>query len=296
MSGMDEARIDARDVRRSFDRAAAGYDGAAVLQATTRRELLARLEYVTLDPVAILDLGAGTGHSSRVLQDRYRRAIVIALDLAEGMLRQARRRQPWLRRFARVCGNASRLPLRDASVDLVFSNMALHWCSDPDRVFAEIRRVLRPGGLVNFTVPGPDTLRELRTAWAAADGASHVNAFIDMHDLGEGLMRAGLAEPVLDVERITLTYPDLRALMRDLKVTGAHNVTAGRPRGLMGRGRLERVAAAYEQFRRDGVLPATCEVVFAQAWGPDREPVRARRSGEFAVPVGTIGRRLRDGA
>jgi malonyl-CoA O-methyltransferase len=293
---MDEARIDARDVRRSFDRAAAGYDGAAVLQATTRRELLARLEYVTLDPVAILDLGAGTGHSSRALQDRYRRAMVIALDLAEGMLRQARRQQPWLRRFARVCGNASRLPLRDASVDLVFSNMALHWCSDLDRVLAEIRRVLRPGGLVNLTVPGPDTLRELRTAWAAADGANHVNAFMDMHDLGEGLMRAGLAEPVLDVERITLTYPDLHALMRDLKVTGAHNVTAGRPRGLMGRRRLERVAEAYEQFRRDGVLPATCEVVFAQAWGPDREPVRARRSGEFAVPVGTIGRRPRDGA
>jgi malonyl-CoA O-methyltransferase len=288
---MDGSRIDTRDVRRSFNRAAAAYDGAAVLQATTRRELLARLEYVKLDPAVVVDLGAGTGHSTRALQDRYRRATVIALDLAEGMLREARRQQPWLRRFARVCGDASRLPLRDASVDLVFSNMALHWCSNPDAAFAEVRRVLRPGGLVNFAVPGPDTLRELRTAWAAVDGAIHVNAFMDMHDLGEGLLRAGMAEPVLDVERITVTYPDLRALMRDLKSTGAHNVTAGRPRNLTGRARLERVAAAYEPFRRDGVLPATCEVVFAQAWGPDRKPVRSRRSGEFAVPVGTIGRR-----
>lgn len=287
----DPFDIDLARVRRSFGRSAGDYDAAAVLQARVRAELLERLEVVRLQPAAVLDLGAGTGHGALALKRRYRASQVIALDLAEGMLQQAGRRQTLLRRFRRVCAEAAALPLRDASVDLVFSNLMLQWCPDPDRVLRECRRVLKPGGLLTFTTFGPDTLVELRRAWAAADGHTHVNRFIDMHDLGDALLRAGLAEPVMDVERYTLTYPTVRDLMLDLKAIGAHNANAGRPRGLTGKGALARVTAAYEACRRDGRLPATYEVVYGQAWCPVTTPSRRPPPGEVRVPVGRIGRR-----
>jgi malonyl-CoA O-methyltransferase len=287
----DPFDIDLARVRRSFGRSARGYDAAAVLQARVRDELLARLDVVRLDPAAILDLGAGTGHASLALKRRYRSSQVVALDLAEGMLREAGRRQTLLRRFRRVCGQAAALPLRDASIDLVFSNLMLQWCDDPAAVFRECRRVLRPGGLLTFTTFGPDTLVELRRAWATADGHAHVNRFTDMHDIGDALVRSGLAEPVMDVDRYTLTYDSVRDLMRDLKAIGAHNANAGRPRGLPGKGALDRMTAAYETYRRDARLPATYEVVFGQAWCPVGTPHRKRPPGEVLVPVGKIGRR-----
>jgi malonyl-CoA O-methyltransferase len=285
--------IDLAAVRRSFDRAAGGYDEAAVLQAEVRGRLLERLDYVNLEPEVILDVGCGTGHSSRALKDRFPAARLIALDLAEGMLTETAKRQSWRRRFARVCGDIMRLPLADASIDLAFSNLTLQWCPDPDVAFAELRRVLRPRGLLNFTTFGPDTLIELREAWAQADGHTHVSRFADMHELGDGLVRTGLAEPVMDVERFTLTYTDVLGLMRDLKAIGAHNAAAQRPRGLTGRGRLRAMEAAYELRRRDGVLPATYEVVFGQAWGPAGKPTRGRRSGEFSIAPAAIGRMKR---
>jgi len=173
----------------------------------------------------------------------------------------------------------------------VFSNLMLQWCQDPDAVFGECRRVLKPGGLLTFTTFGPDTLVELRRAWAAADSRTHVNRFIDMHDLGDALVRSGLAEPVMDVERFTLTYAEVRDLMRDLKDIGAHNANAGRPRGLTGKGTLARMTAAYEAFRKDGRLPATYEVVYGQAWCPVAPPRRKGLPGEVVVPIGRIGRR-----
>ena len=287
----DPYLIDGGRVRRSFGRAARGYDAAAILQPRVRTELLDRLEVVRIEPTVVLDLGAGTGHASLALKRRYRSSQVVALDLAEGMLREAGRRQTLLRRFRRVCAHAGSLPLRDASVDLVFSNLMLQWCNDPDAVFRECRRVLKPGGLLTFTTFGPDTLVELRRAWAAADGHTHVNRFIDMHDLGDALVRSGLAEPVMDVERFTLTYAEVRDLMRDLKAIGAHNANAGRPRGLTGRGALARMMAAYEECRRDGRLPATHEVVYGQAWRPAGEPRGRSAGGEVVVPISQIGRR-----
>jgi malonyl-CoA O-methyltransferase len=287
----DPFDIDLARVRQSFGRAARSYDAASVLQKRVRDETLERLDVVRLEPAVVLDLGAGTGHASLALKRRYRPSQVIALDLAEGMLREAGRRQTLLRRFRRVCGQAAALPLRDASVDLVFSNLMLQWCQDPDAVFGEIRRVLKPGGLFTFTTFGPDTLLELRRAWAAADERTHVNRFIDMHDLGDALVRSGLAEPVMDVERFTLTYAEVRDLMRDLKDMGAHNANAGRPRGLTGKGTLARMTAAYEAFRKDGRLPATYEVVYGQAWCPVAPPRRKGLPGEVVVSIGKIGRR-----
>jgi malonyl-CoA O-methyltransferase len=287
----DPFDIDVARVRRSFSRSAGDYDAAAVLQQRVRAELLERLDVVRLEPSVVLDLGAGTGHASLALKRRYRSSQVIALDLAEGMLREAGRRQTLLRRFRRVCAHAAALPLRDASVDLVFSSLMLQWCADPDAVFSECRRVLRPGGLLTFTTFGPDTLVELRRAWAAADGHTHVNRFIDMHDLGDAMVRSGLAEPVMDVERYTLTYAGVRDLMRDLKTIGAHNANAGRPRGLTGKHAHARMTEAYERYRRDGRLPATYEVVYGQAWCPVAPPRRKGLPGEVMVPVDRIGRR-----
>jgi len=287
----DPFDIDLARVRHSFGRSARAYDAAAVLQKRVREELLERLDLVRLEPAVVLDLGAGTGHASLTLKRRYRSSQVIALDLAEGMLREAGRRQTLLRRFRRVCGQAAALPLRDGSVDLVFSSLMLQWCQDPDAVFGEVRRVLKPGGLFTFTTFGPDTLVELRRAWAAADSRTHVNRFIDMHDLGDALVRSRLAEPVMDVERFTLTYAEVRDLMRDLKDIGAHNANAGRPRGLTGKGTLARMTAAYETFRQDGRLPATYEVVYGQAWCPVAPPRRKGLPGEVVVPISRIGRR-----
>ena len=291
----DAFRLDRPGVRAAFDRASARYEAAAVLQARVADELLNRLELFKFTPGVVLDLGAGTGRMTSELKRRYRRALIVALDLAPGMLREARKHQQLFRRFERVCGDAMRLPFADASVDVVVSSLMLQWCDPPDPAFAEIRRVLKPDGLVAFSTLGPDTLRELRTAWAEADGTSntynHVNHFTDMHDVGDALVRAGLSEPVLDVDRMQLTYPDALALMRDLKAIGAHNVTAGRPRALIGRERLRRMQDAYETFRRDGRLPATYEVVYGVAWGAAGRPASAMVGGEAHIAPGAIRRR-----
>jgi malonyl-CoA O-methyltransferase len=182
------------------------------------------------------------------------------------------------------------LPLKSNSVDLIFSNLMLQWCDPPDAVFAEVQRVLKPSGVFIFSSFGPDTLHELRESWVNVDGHTHVNRFIDMHDLGDAMMRSGLAEPVLDVERFTLTYPDAITLMRELKAIGAHNVTQGRRHGLMGKAVLNQVIHNYEIHRRDNVLPASYEVVYGQAWGNATTPTSA---AEVRIPIAHIGKRGR---
>ena len=209
------------------------------------------------------------------------------------MLREAQRRQHLFRRFERVCADAMRLPFADSSVDVVFSSLMLQWCDPLDVTFAEIRRVLKPDGFFAFSTFGPDTLKELRAAWAEADGYNHVNQFVDMHDVGEALVRAGLVEPVLDVDRIQLTYTDTLGLMRDLKAIGAHNVTEGRSRGLMGRARLARMQAAYETYRRDGRLPATYEVIYGATWGAAGRAGAPAVGGEVRISPNAIRRPTR---
>lgn len=287
----DSFHIDKAGVRAAFDRASATYEAAAVLQSRVAEELLKRLEPFDFRPGVILDLGAGTGRSAAQLKRRYRQALVIALDLAPGMLHEAGRHQRLLRRFGRVCADAVRLPLQSASVDIVFSNLMLQWCDPLDDALAEVRRVLKPEGFFAFSTLGPDTLRELRRAWSEADGYNHVNRFLDVHDVGDAIVRAGLAEPVLDVDRMQVTYEDAVALMRDLKCIGARNATAGRPRSLAGRARLQRVIAAYEAFRKDGRLPATYEVVYGAAWGNAGAAAGAARAGEVSIAPSAIRRR-----
>lgn len=279
MSGME---LDRRAVRRAFEHAAETYDQAAVLHREVAARMLERLEYIRVAPHRILDAGCGTGDALPQLAGRFRKARVMGLDFALPMLDRARRRRRWGRRFEVVAGDLHALPLADASLDLVFSNFALQWC-DARSAFAEFRRVLRPHGLLMFTTFGPDTLKELRRAWQAVDDAPRVHRFEDMHNLGDWLLAAGFSDPVMDVDRFTLTYADLSGLVADLRRLGACNAAAGRPRGLTGKGRavaLQRACTAWRDG--DGRLPATYEVIYGQAWvGAETAPGRGVR---VAVP------------
>ena len=213
--------LDRSQLRRAFERAAASHDRAAFLHREVGQRLLERLDLIKLRPETILDVGCGVGQITAALLKKYRKARVIGLERAPAMMALARQRAPWLRTLHGAVAEPEALPLPAASCDLIFSNLALPWALDLDRVFAEFRRVLKPGGALFFATLGPDTLSELRRGWAAADGYNHVNAFFDMHDIGDALLRARLAEPVMDVERLMLTYPDVDRLMRDLKALGA---------------------------------------------------------------------------
>lgn len=281
--------IDKRRARLSFERAAQDYDSVAVLQREIADRMLERLDYVRLEPERILDIGTGTGYAIDRLTRRYRKARVVALDFAHGMLTQARRRGSWMRRPHCLCADAEQLPLADGCVDLIVSNAAFQWCNDLERTFGECLRVLRPGGLLMFTTFGPDTLKELRAAWSQVDAYSHVSPFLDMHDIGDTLTRARFADTVMDAERMTLTYARVHDLMRDLKVLGAHNATEQRPRALSGRSRIAAVEAAYEVHREDGRLPASYEVVYGHAWAPLQRQV----DEGVTVPLSAIGGRKR---
>jgi malonyl-CoA O-methyltransferase len=304
-------RLERRHIRARFSAASGRYDAAARLQRIVRVELLERVAELRVAPRVVLDLGAGTGHAARVLKQRFPRALVVAADLAPGMLVQAGRLLGWRERgparwfgrsfgawigarFERLAADACALPLRAGSINLVFSNLMLQWCDDLAEPFAELVRVMAPGGALAFSTFGPATLQELRAAWAAVDSAPHVHRFLDVHDVGDALLRAGFEQPVLDVDTHELAYASVRDLMRDLKSVGAGNAASGRARGLTGRGALTRVEAAYEPLRRDALLPATWEVIYGVAWAPAARPAaRAapRPTAESAVPVEAIRRR-----
>jgi malonyl-CoA O-methyltransferase len=279
----DPRDVDPQAVRRGFARAAATYDAGAALQREIGARMAQRLDVVKLAPAAILDAGCGTGEAVGELAARYPAARVIALDIALPMVaaarQRARARRSVLARLLRplatgrlvhapafICGDINALPFAGVSLDLVWSNLALQWVNDLPRAFAEFRRVLRVGGLLSFTTFGPDTLREVRSAFAGVDGSTHTNRFVDMHDIGDMLMHAGFADPVMDMEYVTLTYDAPRALLAELKAIGATNRTRGRPHGLMGRNRFARVLARLERARKDGRIPATFEVVYGHAW------------------------------
>lgn len=287
-TGTTPFALDLPRVRRQFERAAPTYDAAAVLARTVAERLVERLDVVRMRPTRILDAGCGTGHSTRMVARRYRRAQVVGLDLAWAMAARARRRAGWFARSRFVSGDAGVLPFADTAFDLVSSNLMLPWC-EPRTVFAEFLRVLRPGGLLMFTSFGPDTLRELREAWREVDDAPRVHVFLDMHDVGDALVQAGFADPVMDVERYTLTYADTHALLRELQALGAQNAQQGRRRSLTGRARFGRFLDAYACLAQGGRIPASCEVVYGHAWVRQERP--APRGTTVVVPLDKIRRR-----
>lgn len=276
---MNEQHISKRKIRRAFDRAAGAYDEAAVLQQEVCNRLLQRLDCIRLSPSWVLDAGAGTGEAVQALLRRYRNARLVVLDISEQMLAQASAHGGLLRKPYAVCADIEHLPLADASIDLVFSSLTLQWCNDIEATFAGIRRILKPGGLFMFTSFGPDTLKELRDCWSRIDNAVHVNRFDDMHDVGDALLRAGFADPVMESEMITVNYATLDRLIADLRGIGANVTADGGRRGLTTPALLAQLRAAYEAYRCDEVLPASYEIIYGHAWNvaastpPDRSVV-----------------------
>lgn len=280
---MSPFALDHKQVRHAFERAARSYEQYDVLQREVQGILHERMEFCSGSPLRIVDLGAGTGRGSAALKKSFPKAQVIALDLALPMLREARRHQSWRRPFARVTADVMRLPFAEHSVDLLHSNLCIQWCDDLPSLFAEWVRVLKPGGFVLLSTFGPDTLRELRAAWAETDTQAHVGRFLDMHDLGDAMLAAGLRNPVLDVSRYTMTYAKPQDLLRELKGLGATNADSTRNRGLTGKAHYRRMLDAYESLRVDGRIPASWEVITAHAFGPEPgQPRRTPGGGEVA--------------
>ncbi len=282
--------LDKAHVRRSFDRAASTYDLAAVLQRRIADEMIERLGVIKFEPQLICDVGCGTGYALRRLQRVYRRATVMGVDLAPEMLSRSRRRRRWFRATPLAAGDAESLPLQDRCTDMVFSSATLQWC-EPSRTFAEFARILSPGGLLMFSTFGPDTLQELREAWGGVDLDVHIHNFIDMHDIGDALVRSGFEIPVVDVDHVTMTYASVRDALQDLKQLGSHNASVRRARGLTGKQRYARFCRNLEGYRdSDGRLPCTYEVIYGHAWAPRQQFLR-KTDGSVSVPLAMVGRR-----
>jgi malonyl-CoA O-methyltransferase len=275
----DVSQIDKWEVRRAFDRAARNYDAHSFLQREISDRLLERLDYLKLEPGLIVDAGCGTCYSLRCLAERFPRSSRLALDLSPAMLKEARGGSHWWKRALQglkkpvvsyVCGDLEQLPIGTSKVDFVWSSLAFQWVVDLESTFRELHRVQRPGGAILFATFGPDTLKELREAFSMIDDRPHVSNFIDMHDIGDMLTHVGYQHPVMEMEHITLTYENLKGLMKDLKSIGAHNAASDRPRGMLGRQAWGRLENSYERYRIDGRLQATYEVVYGHAWVGDK--------------------------
>lgn len=304
---MSAALFDTRQVRRAFSRSAQTYDAVAQLQRLAEARLLESLDYwddsalARKSPQRILDLGCGTGSASRALQQRWPKAQVLSMDLALPMLAQARTsgKRGWLTNpFAAtpqpLCADARALPLADGSVDMIFSNLCLQWVEDLGAVLNGFRRVLKPNGLLLFSTFGPETLWELRGAFAQADAAPHVSPFVDTAGVGDALINAGFFQPVVDRDEEVAAYPDMAALMRELRALGATNALTSRRHTLTGRGRFAAAASAYEAHRQAPGLPATWEIISAMAWAPEPgAPIREGGADLVAVPVASIPIRRR---
>ena len=286
------AGLASENIRRAFDKAASSYDQYAVLQRTVADHLLETLDVFTIKPDSVIDLGAGTGYCTTPLRNRFPKAKIVLCDLSQQMLRIAKSKsRHWFRGPRYVCADINTLPFAENSVDVLFSSLAFQWCRDLDRLFIECKRVLKPDGLMIFASLGPDTLRELRKSFAAADNTPHVHDFIDMHDVGDALVRAGFAAPVLQTDHITMTYDTMTEVMRDLRGIGAVNQSQQRRRGLSSRQLFRRAQENYETYRQNGLLPATYEVVYAHAFSPTRHDPLQDGSKVASFPLNQLQRR-----
>jgi malonyl-CoA O-methyltransferase len=283
--------LDSRHVMRRFDRAAQDFDSADFVHTVTRDNLFERLQPIVIEAKTVVDLGAATGAATRQLERRFRGARVVSLDLSRRMLATGLGKRRWFSRRSAVQATATALPFADASVDVVFSNLMLPWVDDLDGVFAEVARVLRAGGLFVFATLGPDTLLALKNAWRSVDANAHVSTFPDMHDVGDALVRARLADPVLDVDRLTVSYTSTRSLFRDMGAVGARNSLAGREKSLMGKERFARMVRALQAATDEGKIDIELELVYGHCWGTGT----VARDGEFAVDATRIPMRQRNG-
>jgi len=302
------APLDTTLVRRRFDRAAQSYPGAAVVQREVGNRLLERFDVMRLDPATVLDVGCGPGSHTRLLAERFSDARVLAIDHSPAMInlaapsrernalqvllsRLSRQRDATAARIDGLVADMAALPLAREHADVLWSNFALHWSRDLPALFAEWNRVLRIGGAMMFTAPGPDTLIELRRALTQAglDADRHVMRFTDLHDIGDMLVHAGFADPVMDMEVITLEYSNAAALWRDLRMQGATNSLRGRPPGLLTPDRLAAVERALDATRvAGGPIRISVEVIYGHAW---KVAPKKTADGHGIVRIDAIGRK-----
>ncbi len=270
--------LNTKHIRMRFEKAADTFDNADFVHAATREGLLARLEPLLVKANTVVDLGSATGASHRQLHKRFPKARLIAVDIARDMLRQARRRKAWLAKTSYVQADACALPFADESVDVIFSNQMLPWIADLDALFGEVARVLRKGGVFAFASLGPDSLLEIRRAWREVDDGAHVSLFPDMHNLGDGLVNAGLRDPVLDVDRLAVSYGNSESLMKDLSAVGARNAVAERFSALTGKTRFQAMITALDALANDGRITLDLELVYGHCWGagPKMDPANYR--------------------
>lgn len=289
--------LDKYAIRRSFERAASSYDHHAVLQREIESRLLERIEFQRSEPKVILDLGCGTGTAARLLCDRYQSSDVVALDWSPAMLAKATNPAKSKSRSnscpAPLCADMHALPLAARCVDLIFSNLALQWACDLSAIFREFRRVMKADAMLVFSCYGPDTLSELKQSWRAVDDRQHVNDHPDMHDIGDELLAAGFREPVMDAERLTLDYPDVLSLMRELKGLGEHNVASQRFKGLTGKNHLDEVLEAYRKFSVNQRFPASFEIIYGTAFAPaEGQPVKTPQGDVATFSVDALRSRM----
>ena len=245
-------------VRSTFNKASKSYNDVAFLQKEIANRLLQKLNPLKLIPESILDLGSGTGIFTNLVSSKYSNAKTISLDFALNSITLSNA-------DFKVCANANHLPFKTSTIDFVCSNLMLQWIQDPSLVFKEVNRVLKPDSLFFFSSFGPDTLNELKSSWAVVDSGNHVNNFIDMHDLGDQLTGCGFQSPIMEMEKITLTYSEVEDLMLDLKSLGANKVFS-QSKGLVGKNKFTSMKNMYESYRTDGKIPATYEVIYGHAW------------------------------
>ena len=289
---MNGGFVDRLQVGRRFSRVAASYDQADFFVREVDRRMQERLDFVKVTPARILDLGCSRGGSFSGLATRYPEAELLGLDIAPPMLQDGRTLRPGWQRWLglgrqndalRLAGDAAKLPLKSASTAIVWSNLLLHWLDDPLPALAEAHRVLEVGGLLMFSTLGPDSLKELRSAFS--DGYAHTQRFIDMHDLGDMLVGCGFADPVMDMEVLTMTYDSFDAMLGELRAAGSGCAMKARRHGLTGRRAWEKARVAYETLRRDGRLPATFEIVYGHAWKvPAKQVADGRAIIRFDTP------------
>ncbi len=282
-------QLDETQIARRFNKAANTYDSVAVLQQRVGKSLLERLQGIRCQPQTILDLGCGTGYCEAFLKKLYPTAKIIGLDKSNGMLTQAKEKKHQLTDIHWVGGCAENLPFSDHSFELVYSNLMLHWSNDFTKSLKEIRRILKPEGLLLFSMVGPDSLQELRNCWRAIDNQLHVHVFVDMHDLGDNLLHTPFVDPVMDVEYFTLLYSEALDLMKELKKLGVQNIAKNRQRGLTSKGTLKKLIQAYEYFRSpEGKLPATWEIIYGHAWAAKKKLEKQNDFSEIKIPLSSI--------
>ena len=245
-------------VRKNFNNASANYDDHAFLQKEIANRLSEKLNVISIDPKIVIDLGSGTGLLSKKISEIFPNTNLVCVDFAQKSLLTNPEKY-------KVCADAYQLPFASNSIDCIASNLMMQWCSDVKTLLDECYRVLKPEGLFLFTTFGPDTLKELKRSWKVIDNEAHVNEFIDMHDIGDQMLQSGFQSPIMEMEKLILTYEKVIDLMQDLKAIGAQNVE-NQSKSLTGKTKFKKMIEMYESYRENGKLPATYEVIYGHAW------------------------------